>query len=182
MLPNLQRSGQAAAPSLLVAAPDKSLSQYRLDGWQIEQGLPQNAVAALLHTSDGYLWVGTLGGLARFDGHRFTTFDASEFADIASQPVLGLMQDAQQNLWIGHNKGAAKAGHLQRVADQAAGFFGQILQVRVHVVVRHHDRVLFFQQTADLVLERGTLGLRGLGRHAGPGNPQPLRRAARIRR
>ncbi|KQV85908.1 hypothetical protein ASD15_30260 [Massilia sp. Root351] len=98
---------QAAAPSLLLAAPEKSLSQYRLDGWQIEQGLPQNAVAALLHTSDGYLWVGTLGGLARFDGHRFTTFDASEFADIASQPVLGLMQDAQKNLWIGHNKGAA---------------------------------------------------------------------------
>ncbi|WP_377703963.1 two-component regulator propeller domain-containing protein [Pseudoduganella sp. UC29_71] len=98
---------QAAATVLLPAAQEKALSQYRLDGWQIEQGLPQNAVAALLHTSDGYLWVGTLGGLARFDGARFTTFDASEFAEIASQPVLGLMQDAQQNLWIGHNKGAA---------------------------------------------------------------------------
>jgi diguanylate cyclase (GGDEF)-like protein len=97
----------AVATALLPAAQEKALSQYRLDGWQIEQGLPQNAVAALLHTSDGYLWVGTLGGLARFDGARFTTFDASEFAEIASQPVLGLMQDAQQNLWIGHNKGAA---------------------------------------------------------------------------
>ncbi|CAN7474987.1 diguanylate cyclase [Pseudoduganella sp. LjRoot289] len=88
-------------------AQEKALSQFRLDGWQIEQGLPQNAVAALLQTSDGYLWVGTLGGLARFDGARFTTFGAAEFADFASQPVLGLMQDAQQNLWIGHNKGAA---------------------------------------------------------------------------
>ena len=103
----LPASALAGAPLLSPATQGKSLSQYRLDGWQIEQGLPQNAVAALLHTSDGYLWVGTLGGLARFDGARFTTFDASEFADIASQPVLGLMQDAQQNLWIGHNKGAA---------------------------------------------------------------------------
>ena len=88
-------SALAGAPLLSPATQGKSLSQYRLDGWQIEQGLPQNAVAALLHTSDGYLWVGALGGLARFDGARFTTFDASEFADIASQPVLGLMQDAQ---------------------------------------------------------------------------------------
>jgi diguanylate cyclase (GGDEF)-like protein len=98
----------AVLPAVLMpSAQDKALSQFRLDGWQIEQGLPQNAVSALAHTSDGYLWVGTLGGLARFDGARFTTFDASEFADLASQPVLGLMQDAQKNLWIGHNKGAA---------------------------------------------------------------------------
>ncbi|WP_342115333.1 ligand-binding sensor domain-containing diguanylate cyclase [Pseudoduganella sp. OTU4001] len=96
----------AAAP-LLGATPDRALSQYRLDGWQVEQGLPQNAVSALVHASDGYLWVGTLAGLVRFDGNRFTSFEVAESADIAAQPVLGLMEDAQHNLWIGHNKGAA---------------------------------------------------------------------------
>jgi hypothetical protein len=59
--------------------------------------------------------------------------------------------------------------HLQRIADDAAGLLGQVLQVGVHVVVRHHDRVLFLQQAADLVLERGTLVLRQLGGHARPG-------------
>lgn len=96
-----------AGASLLGIAQDRALSQYRLDAWQVEQGLPQNAVSALVHAGDGYLWVGTLAGLVRFDGARFSPFDASESADIASQPVLGLMQDAQHNLWIGHNKGAA---------------------------------------------------------------------------
>ncbi len=96
-----------AGSPLLAITPERALSQYRLDAWQVEQGLPQNAVSALVHASDGYLWVGTLAGLARFDGARFSTFDASESADIASQPVLGLMEDAQHNLWIGHNKGAA---------------------------------------------------------------------------
>jgi diguanylate cyclase (GGDEF)-like protein len=101
------RAAWSAAPAVPAPAQEKALSQFRHDGWQIEQGLPQNAVSALLQTGDGYLWVGTLGGLARFDGARFTTFGAAEFSELASQPVLGLMQDAQQNLWIGHNKGAA---------------------------------------------------------------------------
>jgi hypothetical protein len=52
----------------------------------------------------------------------------------------------------------AKARHLQRIADDAAGLFGQVLQVGVHVVVRHHDGVLFLQQAADFVLQRGALG------------------------
>ncbi|XLZ68019.1 two-component regulator propeller domain-containing protein [Massilia sp. SR12] len=97
----------AAVAPLLGSSPDRALSQYRVEGWQVEQGLPQNAVSALVHASDGSVWVGTLAGLARFDGQRFTTFDTADSADIASQPVVALMQDAQQNLWIGHNKGAA---------------------------------------------------------------------------
>jgi len=64
---------------------------------------------------------------------------------------------------------AAEAGHLQRIADQAAGFFGQILQVGVHVVVRHHDRVLFLEQALDLVFERAAFIRGGLYGYPGPG-------------
>src|SRR6185503_17234119 len=39
--------------------------------WAKEKGLPDNSVTAVLQTRDGYLWVGTSGGLARFDGVRF---------------------------------------------------------------------------------------------------------------
>ncbi|MFN2239797.1 MAG: two-component regulator propeller domain-containing protein, partial [Thermoanaerobaculia bacterium] len=55
--------------------PGQALTQYRIDGWQTEQGLPLNTVHTFLQTRDGYLWVGTGGGLARFDGVRFTTFE-----------------------------------------------------------------------------------------------------------
>lgn len=95
----------------------RALSQYKVDVWQTEQGLPLNTVQALLQSHDGYLWVGTAGGLARFDGARFTSFDARQAPSMASEPVFGFMEDAQQNLWIGHSKGAAiyRNGSFQTV-------------------------------------------------------------------
>jgi diguanylate cyclase (GGDEF)-like protein len=89
----------------------KALTQYKIDIWQTEQGLPMDLVHALLQTRDGYLWVGTARGLARFDGKRFTTFEATEVPEVASLPILGLMEDTEQNLWIGHSKGAVLYRH-----------------------------------------------------------------------
>ena len=84
-----------------------SLTQYKIDVWQTEQGLPLNTVQSLFQTRDGYLWVGTAGGIARFDGVRFTTFDSTRAPEMASQPIFGFMEDAQGRLWVGHTKGAA---------------------------------------------------------------------------
>lgn len=87
--------------------PAQALTQYKIDGWQTEQGLPLNTVQSLLQTRDGYLWVGTGGGLARFDGVRFATFESREVPAVASQPIFGLMEDRDGNLWIGYSSGAA---------------------------------------------------------------------------
>jgi ligand-binding sensor domain-containing protein len=109
------RSGPVAALLLAVTAgalpaealnPARALTQYQNDRWQTEQGLPQSTVQALTETRDGYLWVGTLDGLARFDGIRFTVFDARTVPELGSGSILGLMQDAEGNLWIGRS-GAA---------------------------------------------------------------------------
>ena len=54
--------------SALGLDPQKPISQYVHDIWTIDQGLPQNSVMAMAQGSDGYLWVGTEAGLARFDG------------------------------------------------------------------------------------------------------------------
>ena len=48
---------------------------YSVRIWQTDEGLPQNSVHAIAQTRDGYLWVGTREGLARFDGVRFTVVD-----------------------------------------------------------------------------------------------------------
>ena len=85
----------------------QALTQYRIDGWKTEHGLPLDTVQALLQTRDGYVWVGTGGGLARFDGVRFATFESSAVPQLASRSIFGLMEDAQGNLWIGHGEGAA---------------------------------------------------------------------------
>ena len=53
-------------------------AQYVTTNWQTEQGLPQNSVNALVQDHDGYLWIGTYGGLARFDGERFKFFGSAD--------------------------------------------------------------------------------------------------------
>ncbi|MCX6545984.1 MAG: diguanylate cyclase [Acidobacteria bacterium] len=88
--------------------PARALTQYQNDRWQTEQGLPQSTVQALAQTRDGYLWVGTLEGLARFDGIRFTVFDGRTTPELGSGSILGLMQDAEGNLWIGRSGAAVR--------------------------------------------------------------------------
>lgn len=55
--------------------PERMLSQYNQRVWTREDGLPQNTVRSLAQTVDGYLWVGTEQGLARFDGVRFVPME-----------------------------------------------------------------------------------------------------------
>lgn len=80
------------------AGPEPS-SEYHVARWQTEQGLPANEVTALLQTGDGYLWIGTSAGLARFDGVRFTRFGEAD--GIQTSRILCLFQDHEGTLWVG---------------------------------------------------------------------------------
>ncbi|WP_433983863.1 two-component regulator propeller domain-containing protein [Tunturiibacter empetritectus] len=59
--------------------------QYTRIVWRVQDGLPEDTVQALAETKDGYLWVGTTGGLTRFDGTRLSMYEAS-----SSMPALGV--------------------------------------------------------------------------------------------
>jgi ligand-binding sensor domain-containing protein len=61
-----------------------------LGTWRQTQGLPQNSVRTILQTHDGYLWIGTNGGLARFDGVRFTIFDNSNQNQLRDNEIWAL--------------------------------------------------------------------------------------------
>ena len=69
--------------------------------WENDEGLPQNSVIAMVQTRDGYLWLGTLNGLARFDGQSFATFDESNTPGLPSSAIVSLFEDRKGNLWIG---------------------------------------------------------------------------------
>jgi signal transduction histidine kinase/ligand-binding sensor domain-containing protein len=71
--------------------------------WQTKDGLPQNTVYAILQTHDGYLWIGTAGGLARFDGVRFRTFGLQD--GLRSVQISALVEDRQGVLWVGTRGG-----------------------------------------------------------------------------
>ncbi|MBT6488883.1 MAG: hypothetical protein HOK97_03920, partial [Deltaproteobacteria bacterium] len=55
--------------------PERPNHQHLHDVWQIDDGLPQNGVAAIVQGQDGYLWLGTQEGLVRYDGQEFVVFD-----------------------------------------------------------------------------------------------------------
>ena len=84
---------------------EKSLSEYRVDAWTTDRGLPQNTVQCLLQTQDGYLWVGTQNGLARYDGLRFTVFDRNNTPAFRSDNILCLAEGPDRTLWIGTSDG-----------------------------------------------------------------------------
>jgi diguanylate cyclase (GGDEF)-like protein len=95
----------------------QSLSQLRVETWQTEQGLPLNTVQGLHQTQSGHLWVGTAGGIARFDGVRFTTFESAAVQEISGRAIFGMLQDSEGWLWIGTHNGAVRYrdGRFERV-------------------------------------------------------------------
>jgi signal transduction histidine kinase/ligand-binding sensor domain-containing protein len=80
-------------------------TDYLVDVWDTENGLPGSTVTAIAQTPDGYLWVGTYAGLARFDGVRFVTFDPANTPALSQPRVQGLFLDANGTLWINTFRG-----------------------------------------------------------------------------
>jgi signal transduction histidine kinase/ligand-binding sensor domain-containing protein len=72
---------------------------YQFDRWTTDDGLPQNAVNDILQTRDGYLWLATFDGLARFDGQRFTVFNKGNTEGIGGNRFDRLFEDRQGVLW-----------------------------------------------------------------------------------
>ena len=85
----------------LVAAPAPLTPTFRVDAWSTEDELPRSSVIAITQTRDGYLWLGTLSGLVRFDGNRFTVFDESNTPELGSSRIVFLFEDSRANLWVG---------------------------------------------------------------------------------
>jgi diguanylate cyclase (GGDEF)-like protein len=112
----------ALATSAFALDPRKAMSQYVHNSWSTNEGLPQDSVNAVVQTSDGYLWIATQEGLARFDGVRFTVFDASNTRGALGNFVYSLFADRDGSLWIGAGGGLLRyrSGTFQRF-DQRNG-------------------------------------------------------------
>ena len=84
-------------PPALTSAP----ADYSRRIWRSEDGLPQNTIQAITQTPEGYLWIGTSGGLVRFDGVRFAVFDRSNTPSLLDDSILSLCPGVDGSLWIG---------------------------------------------------------------------------------
>ena len=92
----------------------------RLESYGPEHGLPQSTVMALANDDQGFLWVSTQDGIARFDGHRFQTWrgegselDPSAAHGLVSGSIDALAFDAgSRRLWLGSNDAGIEVLHL----------------------------------------------------------------------
>ena len=87
---------------LLPAAPTASSAtsgnqRYIARSWQADDGLPHNYVLTVMQARDGYVWVGTRSGLARFDGVRFTPIDWGPTKGLG---IGNLCECKDGSLWI----------------------------------------------------------------------------------
>ena len=107
-------------------------SDYFVYSWQVEDGLTQNSVTAIVQSQDGYLWLGTYSGLARFDGVRFTLFDENNTPEMHNSRVTSLFEANDRTLWIGHENGDVtryKDGIFQAVDYKATWSGGKISDI-----------------------------------------------------
>ncbi|MCP4151846.1 MAG: response regulator [bacterium] len=86
---------------LFALDPEIENSQYIHEAWGLKEGLPQVTVKHIAQTRDGYLWLATKEGLARFDGVTFTVYDKSTTPTLNNHNLTVLHEDRKGLLWIG---------------------------------------------------------------------------------
>jgi len=92
--------------------PGKPIDFYQHNVWTVENGLPMNSVIAIAQTHDGYIWIGTETGLARFDGIDFDVFDHENTPALSNNLILSLLVAHNGTLWI-----ATRGGGVTRYKD-----------------------------------------------------------------
>jgi len=104
------RSGRGArfagALTLLAALALPASAQLPFEVIGLGDGLPQSQLPAMAQDRDGFLWIGTLGGLARFDGNAIESFSTKD--GLPSNYVEELLLDDEGTLWIGTVAGVAR--------------------------------------------------------------------------
>jgi len=101
-----------------VLDPGEVAREFTQRSWQHEHGLPAgDRIYAILQARDGYLWLGTQQGLARFDGRVFTVFDHVNTPELLNDECRTLAEDLNGNLWIGTG-----AGLIRKSGNQFQSF------------------------------------------------------------
>lgn len=99
------------------APPDAPAYSRRV--WRSIDGLPEDFAQSLAQTPDGYLWIGTSGGLVRFDGTSFVVFNRENVSAFLDDSVYSMLVTKDGTLWAG-----TEGGGLIRYKDGAFRVFG----------------------------------------------------------
>jgi signal transduction histidine kinase/ligand-binding sensor domain-containing protein len=130
---------------------------YLVDAWDPERGLPDSSVTAIAQTRDGYLWVGTYDGLARFDGLHFVAINTPE---VGHSRVQDLYVDDSGTLWINTYRGGLTSyrnGVFRREWPESGDFDSHTV-----LAAGSADELLFVTKAGEVLRRQGPAG----GSHA----------------
>lgn len=109
---------------LLLGCPGRAAAVASAPSYIVDpapSGLPQSSVIAMAQARDGYLWLGTLNGLARFDGNRFAVFTEWNTPGLIRSKIVRLLADRQGGLWVGAGGGGVNFIQAGRVTTLDLG-------------------------------------------------------------
>ncbi len=152
--------GPAGLPSIA--------GEYLVEQWTSDDGLPQNSVIGMAQTSDGYLWMSTFEGLARFDGRRFVVFDADRDPEL-ERYYGSLVADPEGGLWLSLAGGQATYGKGSRF--RRLGEADGLPTGRIVCIASAPDGSIWALDTQGGVL-RHDRPRRQFVRHAEPAGPE----------
>jgi two-component sensor histidine kinase/ligand-binding sensor domain-containing protein len=127
--------------AVLVAMPAAdATADVTVRRWTLSDGLPQSSVVAIAEAPDGALWLGTYGGLVRFDGARFRVLDNASTPGLPSNRVTALTVDDEGAIW-----GGSQEGTIFRLHEGGADAWkleGPDIQKMVTELVSHEGRLV----------------------------------------
>lgn len=95
--------------------PGSHISQYRHSAWRMKDGLFRGAPNVITQTPDGYIWIGTMAGLIRFDGVRLVSWEPPHGSQLPSPNITALLAARDGSLWIGTDAGLSHWAHQSLV-------------------------------------------------------------------
>ena len=111
----------AAGASSPPPALERKFHQYLRQHWSLEEGLPQVGVGDLAQDAQGFLWIATQDGLARFDGVEFQVFKTDGAPGLAGNNIVKLALDDNGTLWIGTRTGLSRFDGTSFAEVRSAG-------------------------------------------------------------
>ncbi|MCX7562388.1 diguanylate cyclase [Xanthomonadaceae bacterium XH05] len=120
--------------------PACHVSEYLVTAWTMEAGLPHNFVHTVAQDSEGYLWIGSWEGAARFNGRDFTAFDDQSVPGIPLVGVRTILRDTDDALLFGTMQHG-----VVRLADGIWSRLEPTVEMRLRVIslARAHDGSLW---------------------------------------
>lgn len=95
-------------------------AQYRFKAWTADDGLPQNIIRGMHQTPDGYLWVATLDGMARFGGAHFKAFNKGNTPGIISNRFNAMVGGQDGDFWM-----VTESGRITRFHNDSFQTYGE---------------------------------------------------------